>query len=329
MSADESTPDAEHSDAGGQLSRVGGLFAVIVLSVLVISAIAPALIGGTAPPAETNLTTSEPEAFLPEGATGDGTVAMDRSAAGTVVMVDLSHGNDISERTLGPLLSAMTDRGAEVQYHRSGPLEPALDNADALIVANPTRSYTSDELAAIDQFASRSGSVALLSDPQENVIRPRTAATDGGDVMTRLGFYADPGYLYNLRENDLGYLNVYATPTGTTPLTAGIDRIALRSAAPVTATGGGADILRAEATRSTTRQTGAQTVAAQSGNVVLIGDTTFMQPEYATRADNNVLIGNLAEFLAGGGGGTATTAPPTATDNSTNSTTATPPQAAD
>jgi hypothetical protein len=41
-------------------------------------------------------------------------------------------------------------------------------------------------------------------------------------------------------------------------------------------------------------------VAVRSGDVAMIGDTDFLTPESAYVADNEVLVGNIADFLVSG-----------------------------
>jgi hypothetical protein len=44
----------------------------------------------------------------------------------------------------------------------------------------------------------------------------------------------------------------------------------------------------------------AYTVAARTGNVTVVGDASFMTAENYRAYDNEVFVGNLAEFLLGG-----------------------------
>jgi hypothetical protein len=53
-------------------------------------------------------------------------------------------------------------------------------------------------------------------------------------------------------------------------------------------------------TLSSTRRTGEYAVAVRNGDVAAIGDTSFLAREDVYEADNEVLVGNLADFLVSG-----------------------------
>jgi hypothetical protein len=120
-------------------------------------------------------------------------------------------------------------------------------------------------------------------------------------------------------ENDLNYQRVYAEPTGDAPLAEGVDRAVFPSATPVgTAVGGGAVLRPIEGSElSTTRAATEAPLLVRNDEVVMIGDADFLSPDNARRADNDALIGNLADFLVtndrtppGAGGPTGPAQPP-------------------
>jgi hypothetical protein len=102
--------------------------------------------------------------------------------------------------------------------------------------------------------------------------------------------------------DDGHFKSVSAEPADETELTEGVDRLVLREAVPVVA-GGNATAVAGdvgETTLSTTRRDGHHTLVARSGGVVAVGDTDFVRSENAYVADNEVFVGNLADFLVGG-----------------------------
>jgi len=113
-------------------------------------------------------------------------------------------------------------------------------------------------------------------------------------------------------ENDLNYQRVYAEPTGNSSLTAGVDRAMFETVTPVgTAAAGGGVLRPSEGSQlSTTRAATDAPVLARDGGVVVVGDSDFLVPENTQRVDNDVLVGNLADFLVENDrGGTRTVGP--------------------
>jgi hypothetical protein len=142
--------------------------------------------------------------------------------------------------------------------------------------------------------------VIVATEPDAAFDQPGAVGLD-----STLGVTTDPGYVYNMQENDLNYQRVYAAPTGESDgaLTEGVDRAVLPSATPVGTTVGGSDVLAPieGSELSTTRASTEAPLLVRSDNVVMIGDSDFLSPENAQRADTDALIGNLADFLVSGG----------------------------
>jgi hypothetical protein len=82
-------------------------------------------------------------------------------------------------------------------------------------------------------------------------------------------------------------------------LTDGIERVVFPTATPVAVAGTPDSQLNpiTGSRLSTSRAETTEPVMARSGDTVVIGDRNFLWPENAQRADNDVLIGNLADYL--------------------------------
>lgn len=200
------------------------------------------------------------------------------------------------ERDVGPLASVLVENGHEVVYYQEemedGPLAEKLDEADAFVTLGTAR-LTVEERDAITEFADAGGRTVIAADPGRS--------DDVGEIAASQGLYAEAGYVYNLVENDNNYLGVYTEPTDESSLTEGVDRAVFRGAAPIGSSGGSTVMATNDGTRhSTTREKGTYEVAAVNDNVAMIGDSSFMTPENAHRADNDVLVGNVADFLVTG-----------------------------
>jgi hypothetical protein len=204
-----------------------------------------------------------------------------------------------SERSVGALVSTLVANGHEVEFYgqssrsaRTSSLSDELSDADAFVTVGPT-ALSSGDRESLNTFADEGGRVFVGANPGQ--------ATGVVDFGSERGIYQSIGYLYNVAENDQNYLSIFAESTGSSVLTDGIDRVVFRGAAPI-GVNTSDPVLRSETGTelTTTQRTDTYGVAAVDGNVTVVGDTSFLSPENAYRADNNVLIGNVADFLVTG-----------------------------
>ncbi|QFU82460.1 DUF4350 domain-containing protein [Natronorubrum aibiense] len=262
----------------------------------------------------------EPENALPDETADGGEITMDSNESANTVVVHtgaaaaagqvpplFSAGTDAEravstgtaggpERGVGPLATTLAANGHDVEFYtdelEDGPLQQTLGDADAFVTTAPTQ-LSASEREQVQSFVDAGGRVVIAADPgsAESVI----------DLGSSAGMYAEPGYLYNLVENDNNYLSLYVEPTDTDPLTDGVDEVVFRSATALgTAQGEPALTTSADTRHSITRETDSYTVGVHHEDLAVIGDSSFLAPENAYRADNNVLIGNIAEFLVTG-----------------------------
>ncbi|WP_181691029.1 hypothetical protein [Natronomonas sp. LN261] len=234
-------------------------------------------------------------------------------------------GPDVADRDIRPLANALIENGHEVRVHtppagqptapRPGatrpapnqngaegtqiPLDSELEEADAFVTFDSE--YSAAEREAIESFVDGGGTVVSMTDPDEAFDQPGAAAFD-----STLGVSTEPGYVYNLAENDLNYQRVYAEPAGDSALTDGVDRAVFPTATPVGAAGGEEAFRPIDGSQlSTSRAPTDAPLLVENGGVIKIGDADFLSPENAQRADNDVLIGNLADALVTSGNGGA------------------------
>ena len=216
----------------------------------------------------------------------------------------------VADRDIRPLANALIENGHDVGVYAPGPeqqrraaapggergptqLGERLAEADAFVTFRTD--YDKAELDEIESFAESGGHVIVATEPGATFDQPGATALDA-----TLGVTTEPGYVYNMAENDLNYQRVYAEPVESdSALTEGVDRVVLPSATPVGTTTAGTDALRpiAGSELSTTRAPTEAPLLARSDGVVIVGDSDFLAPENAQRADNDALIGNLADFL--------------------------------
>ena len=264
-----------------------------------------------------------PDELLSDGTPGTADVTMSADAEPQTIVIDaglspqreepgrfpfpgLLLGPETAERDVLPLANTLIENGHDVRIYTppedrrrpSGPGEEGLSpigqelaDADALITFRTD--YDDAALEDIQSFVEADGRVVMATDPDDQFDRPTALS-----LKSTLGVSTRPGYVYNLAENDLNYQRVYAEPDGDGPLTEGVDRVVVSTATPVDATRVDTALSPTTNTElSTTRAETTAPVLVRNENVVLVGDTEFLTPENTQRADNDVLVGNLADFL--------------------------------
>jgi hypothetical protein len=286
---------------------------VVLVAVIVGGAAAVPFVSGGDATDVTNLADrqTDMDAATVAAAESQGEITMDSDAESKTVLIDRAHANRISDEKLSTLTNALVANGHEVEYvteeQARGPAwNESLRSADALVIANPNRPYTPGQLAGVQAFADAGGRVVMLSDPasiqQFGIfgLGFQQQSNDDPALNSEFGISAQSGYLFNMHQYQQTFKSVYAT-SGTGPLAAGVDRVVVRDAAAVSVADGQTALRAGERTRlSTTRRADTYGVAVRSGDVAMVGDTDFLTPESAYVADNEVFIGNLADFLVSG-----------------------------
>jgi hypothetical protein len=255
-----------------------------------------------------------------DGTPGTATVDMDSDATERNVVVHM--GGTATKRSVTPLVNALVGNGHNVTVISSGftggpgpvagfsnvervsqrttqvrgsqsELSSALETAHGFISVG-VNTYEDEQLDAIGDFVESGGRVVMAVDPGQEF------AFSGGlsEAYSTLDAYTEPGYVYNLEENDLNYQRIFAEPGGDAMLTADVERVVFDSATPVQAATVDERLAPIDGTElSVTRAETEKPVLVRNGNVALIGDTQFMTPENTLRADNDVFVGNIAEYL--------------------------------
>lgn len=246
----------------------------------------------------------------------DGEVELDSSTSGKVVVVDDAHGNGFDEVQVRPLVNALTENGHEVRFYQpergpsGGALNATLRDADAFVSLAPENRFTDGEAESVEAFLDAGGRVLAAGEPEG--ASPATSvisigvSTGGGPTTAEFapalspqGLTVGTGYLYDMSQNLNNHANVHATASRDSDLTAGVGTVVLHEATPVT---GGEVLLTTpeSAELSTTRDAGEYGVLARSGNLAVLGDASVLDPDWVTVADNEVLVGNLLDYLVTG-----------------------------
>ncbi|MHC3437123.1 hypothetical protein ACYJ1Y_03245 [Natrialbaceae archaeon A-gly3] len=308
--------------------QYAGVFVLIVLAMTGIAATG-ALITADSPPTPTDATIDHDHytsADVLEDAAidrGEGEISFDSSGEQTVLIHNAGSPEDVE-----PIVDALVTHGHEVRFYGAGgstvirdpfgqpmiesnvqtdfatdggtasagpsPLEAELNEVDAFMIIGTADQFEGADVDAIEQFAASDGQVLIADDAT-------TGFDDSTELTSRFGLNFANGYLYNMYENDANFQSIYAE-AGDSDLADGVDRIVVHQAVPVSAADATPVATGLEETKhSTTREGSEYDVAVQQDNVVAIGDTELFRSLNYNRADNEVLIGNVLEFLTSDG----------------------------
>lgn len=212
-------------------------------------------------------------------------------AQGTVV-VDLAHSNEVEVKELRVLVSRLSARGYKVEYLESkNGLEEALKYADAYVVIAPGDTYSKEHIDFLSRFVEKRGRLLLVHDP--------TRRDSINSLSAWFGVIFDSGYLYNQLENEGNYQYVFVNDFAQSEITKGLNRVTMYVASSITSTGTPLAYTD-ENTYSSTQPKQRFATIAQSGNVLALGDLSFLLEPYNAIYDNNKLVSNIADFLASG-----------------------------
>jgi len=284
-----------------------GVFLVVVLAATVVTGVGaiPGPGGQANQSAPLTVESHQPESILATPPAESGEVAVDSTTTGKTIVIDQSHNNSVSPDTISPFVQRLVAAGHSIQFYtdaiaRNHSLNTTLRDADAFVVVAPEEQYGPDERQQVEQFAADGGRVLLVNEPQ---IRTADESDPPATPLTNLagtfGLGFDAGYLYDLTQYNTNHRDIYAYPSGAGALTEGVDRVTLHTARPVT--GGSAVYTTNQTTAlSETRREQSYTVLARQDNVVALGDRSLLEPEYVYTDDNEVLVGNVIDFLVSG-----------------------------
>ena len=223
------------------------------------------------------------------------------------VIVDLSHGNQVSWWDLDILIAELASRNLTVSFvTQPDELGVKLENASRLIVACPTQVYMNEECSSIGEFVDRGGLLLMFYDPaweyigQEGLNQSIIAPVNS--LATRFGISFAKGYLYNEAEHYGIYRNIYVKNFTSNSLTMNLNSLVLFTAAGIHSTGKGVAWTSNDTYSSVAEKADnyATIVLVDKGNgkIVAIGDLTFLNEPFCYVEDNYKLILNLVELIA-------------------------------
>ena len=227
-----------------------------------------------------------------------------------IILIDLSHNNNFDVEELNVLTSRLVSRGLTIEFFSLGAdlkkellgketkdekvvdLKEELKVADAYIIVCPRVQFSKEERKTVGDFVNNGGKLLLIADPT------RPSQINSASLKFELIFEAD--YLYNMKENDANYRNIFVTEFKETSITRAIKRIALYTAGSITSVDFGIAFVGDNTFSSLieTRKRLSPLALTNDSKVLAVHDLTFMTEPYNGILDNNQLISNIADWLA-------------------------------
>ena len=247
-----------------------------------------------------------------------------------IILIDLAHDNDFAIDELNVLTSRLVSRGLTIEFFKAGDvleeellgeevveeekeedkeenkeeadqgeevldkeeLEEELAVADAFIIVCPQVEFSKEERETVNEFVTNGGKLFLIADP--------TRPSQISSISLKFGLIFEADYLYNMKENDANYRNIFVTEFRGNPISKNLEKIALYTAGSITSTDCGIAFVDQNTFSSLieTRKGLSPVALAQESKVLAIHDLTFITEPYNGILDNNQLISNIADWLA-------------------------------
>jgi len=170
--------------------------------------------------------------------------------------------------------------------------EEELPVPTAFIIICPQIEFSEDERETIDEFVNNGGKLLLIADP--------TRRGEMNSLSLDFGLIFEPDYLYNMKENDANYRNIFVTEFKENPISKNLEKITLYTVGSISSVEAGIAFVDENTFSSLieTRKGLSPIALAQESKVLAIYDLTFITEPHNGILDNNQLISNIADWLA-------------------------------
>jgi len=167
--------------------------------------------------------------------------------------------------------------------------EPKLPNA--FIIVCPRLEFSQKEKEAIGEFVDNGGKLLLTADP--------TRHSEINNIAIEFGLIFEPDYLYNMKENEINYSNIFVAEFEENEITKNLEKIALYVAGSISSTDGGIAFIDQNTFSSVieSRKRLSPIALVEESKILAVYDLTFMSEPYNGTLDNNQLIANIADWL--------------------------------
>ncbi|MFC1962530.1 hypothetical protein ACFLWB_00810 [Chloroflexota bacterium] len=166
-------------------------------------------------------------------------------------------------------------------------------DAKAMVIIAPRETFSEEDLGAIKDFVEGGGRLLLIGDP--------TRPSEINRLAVLHGLIFESDYLYNLKENGGNYRNTFFSEFKENKITGNVQEVVLFTAGSISSDDRGI-AFGDENTRSsliTSAGSFSPIALARGARVLAVYDLTFMTEPYNSLLDNNRLISNIANWLAG------------------------------
>lgn len=228
------------------------------------------------------------------------------------VLIDLAHYNAFAKEELNVLILRLVSRGLTVKFfterddleeellgekeEEENKNEPLAEKEEklkpnAFIVISPREEFSKDATDNVTEFVNRGGKLLLIADP--------TRRSQINSLSLQFGLIFESDYLYNMKENDANYRNIFLTEFKENKLTKGLKKIALYTAGSISSAESGLAFVGQNTFSNllTSRQKLSPVALAEESKVLAIYDLTFMTEPHNGILDNNQFISNIADWL--------------------------------
>ena len=229
------------------------------------------------------------------------------------VLIDLAHDNTFDIEELNVLTLRLISRGLTLEFLKEeGELEEELLGeeeelqeeeelaeklavADAFIVICPQEEFSKDEREAVEEFVNSGGKLLLIADP--------TRRDKINSLSLGFGLIFEPDYLYNMKEYETNYRNIFVSEFRENDITRKLGKIALYTAGSISSDNYSIAFVdqNTQSSLIETRKELSPLALAGESKVLAVHDLTFITEPYNGILDNNQLIANIADWLASPG----------------------------
>ncbi len=223
-----------------------------------------------------------------------------------IILIDLAHNNAFDPEELNVLILRLVSRGMTVRFlsehddlkkellgnAEKKVEEEELEVVNAFVVVCPRLEFSKDEKETIDKFVSNSGKLLLIADP--------TRYGKMNSLSLKFSLVFEPDFLYNMKENEINYRNIFVAEFKENELTKEVEKIALYTAGSISSANSSIAFVDENTFSSLveTRKRLSPIALAEKSRVLAVYDFTFMMEPYNGILDNNQLIRNIADWLA-------------------------------
>jgi len=162
---------------------------------------------------------------------------------------------------------------------------------DAFIIVSPQLEFSDEDKETIEEFVEDGGKLLLIADP--------TRQSNINDISLEFGLIFEPDYLYNMKENEINYRNIFITEFEENEITQNLEKIVLYVVGTISSDEGGLAFVDENTFSSfiESRKQLSPIALVEEEKVLGVHDLTFMIEPYNGILDNNLLIANIADWL--------------------------------